>query len=104
MNEIIQGNVLDKLKDVEERSVQCVVTSPPYWGLRDYGTATWVGGDSNCSHWRESHQSSKTSTGQKKSVKTGGIADSIYKTKCKRCGAIRKEKQLGLEETPEEYV
>ena len=103
-NHIYQGSVLDKIKDVESNSVQCVVTSPPYWGLRDYGTAEWIGGDSNCSHWRESHQSSRTSTGQKKSVKSGGIADSIYKSKCKRCGAIRKDSQLGLEETPEEYV
>jgi len=103
-NHIYQGSVLDRIKDVESNSVQCVVTSPPYWGLRDYGTAEWIGGDSNCSHWRESHQSSKTSTGQKKSVKSGGIADSIYKSKCKRCGAIRKDSQLGLEETPEKYV
>ena len=28
-----------------DQSVQCVVTSPPYWGLRDYGTATWQGGE-----------------------------------------------------------
>lgn len=33
-----------------DRSVQCVVTSPPYWGLRDYGTGTWQGGDPECDH------------------------------------------------------
>ena len=38
MNKILQGNVLNKLKDIDDSSVQCVVTSPPYWGLRDYGT------------------------------------------------------------------
>ena len=27
-----------------------MVTSPPYWGLRDYGTATWEGGYKNCDH------------------------------------------------------
>lgn len=31
-------------------SVQTCVTSPPYWGLRDYGTATWEGGDEQCDH------------------------------------------------------
>ncbi len=31
-------------------SVHCVVTSPPYWGLRDYGTATWEGGSEDCDH------------------------------------------------------
>jgi DNA modification methylase len=30
--------------------VQTVVTSPPYYGLRDYGTATWADGDSACDH------------------------------------------------------
>ena len=33
---ILQGDVLDKLKEIETNSVQCVVTSPPYWGLRNY--------------------------------------------------------------------
>jgi len=32
------GNVLDILPTLEAGSVNCVVTSPPYWGLRDYGT------------------------------------------------------------------
>ena len=30
MKNILQGNVLDRLKDIEEKSIQCVVTSPPY--------------------------------------------------------------------------
>ena len=37
LNRILQGNVLDRMKDLPDQSVQCVVTSPPYWGLRDYG-------------------------------------------------------------------
>lgn len=32
-----QGHVLDQLRELPENSVHCVVTSPPYWGLRDYG-------------------------------------------------------------------
>src|SRR5262249_58447732 len=28
----------------------CCVTSPPYWGLRDYGTGVWEGGDPACPH------------------------------------------------------
>ena len=27
-----------------DEQFNCVVTSPPYWGLRDYGTAKWEGG------------------------------------------------------------
>ena len=30
------GDVLERLKELPDNSVQCVVTSPPYWGLRDY--------------------------------------------------------------------
>jgi len=43
MNDILQGNVTDKLKEIETGTVQCVVTSPPYWGLRDYGTEGQIG-------------------------------------------------------------
>ena len=45
-----QGDVLATLRRLPARSVQCVVTSPPYWGLRDYGTGTWEGGDPACLH------------------------------------------------------
>ena len=33
----MQGDVRDKIKELENHSIDCVVTSPPYWGLRDYG-------------------------------------------------------------------
>ena len=34
---ILVGDVLDRLRGMADESVSCVVTSPPYWGLRDYG-------------------------------------------------------------------
>ena len=37
------GNNIDVLKTIEADSVDCVVTSPPYWGLRDYGTSEQLG-------------------------------------------------------------
>jgi DNA modification methylase len=40
---ILVGDVLDRLADVPDGSVQCVVTSPPYWGLRDYGADGQLG-------------------------------------------------------------
>ena len=33
-------------------SVHCAVTSPPYFGLRDYGLGEWQGGDAHCAHRR----------------------------------------------------
>ena len=35
--EIYHGNVLDVLRELPDESVQMCATSPPYWGLRDYG-------------------------------------------------------------------
>ena len=34
---IFQGHIVDILQGMPDESVHCVVTSPPYWGLRDYG-------------------------------------------------------------------
>lgn len=40
---ILIGDVRDKLREMPAESVDCVVTSPPYWGLRDYGIAGQLG-------------------------------------------------------------
>lgn len=40
---ILIGDVKDKLKELPDKSVNCVVTSPPYWGLRDYGNEGQLG-------------------------------------------------------------
>ncbi len=36
-SKILVGDALERLQELPDESVQCVVTSPPYWGLRDYG-------------------------------------------------------------------
>jgi site-specific DNA-methyltransferase (adenine-specific) len=40
---ILQGDALQVLSRLPSESVQCVVTSPPYWGLRDYGIEGQIG-------------------------------------------------------------
>lgn len=40
---ILIGDVISKLKELEDNTVNCVVTSPPYWGLRDYGNKGQIG-------------------------------------------------------------
>lgn len=40
---ILVGDVRDRLADIEDESVHCVVTSPPYWSLRDYGVDGQIG-------------------------------------------------------------
>lgn len=40
---ILVGDCRDVLRTLADESVHCVVTSPPYWGLRDYGVAEQIG-------------------------------------------------------------
>ena len=94
-----QGEVLDILRTLPDESVNCCVTSPPYWGLRDYGTAEWEGGDAECEHI----QSENKHGGERADRNQEGYKKQ-YKNICSKCGAFRKDKQLGLERTPEEYV
>ena len=37
LNVVINANVLDGIKQIEDASIDCVITSPPYYQLRDYG-------------------------------------------------------------------
>jgi len=43
INQIIQGDSLEVLKTFPSESFDCVITSPPYWNLRDYGVAGQLG-------------------------------------------------------------
>ena len=40
---LLIGDVREKLKEIEPKSIQTVVTSPPYWGLRDYDNDGQIG-------------------------------------------------------------
>ena len=50
---IIIGNNLDTLKQLPDQSVQTCVTSPPYWGLRDYGADGQLGQEQTPSNFIE---------------------------------------------------
>jgi len=103
--QILLGDCRETLKTLPDQSVNTVVTSPPYFGLRDYGTATWEGGDPECNHLRDSKVGNSCSTGHKGMDNKGhAVGDAIYKDVCKKCGAVRIDSQIGLEETPEEFV
>jgi len=118
-NVVLEGDVLEQLRKIPEKSVQTCVTSPPYWGLRDYGHRRWFGGTLECEHGGTlecehepadstgylGHRGNKGQVPQTKWAnqqdypqheKTGPI------TTCQKCGAWYG--QIGLEETPEAYV
>jgi DNA modification methylase len=71
------------------------------YGLRDYGTARWEGGDSECDH---SYKRGGNGAASTKQVTSAGTQEYQYQNVCKRCGAVRIDNQIGLEETPEMYV
>ncbi len=52
---VLRGHVLDLLRSFPEDSIQCVVTSPPYWGQRSYGTEAqvWCGDAAHAHEWSE---------------------------------------------------
>jgi len=99
VNRILPGNNIDTLKTIPNGMVDCCVTSPPYYGLRDYGTAQWEGGDPNCNHFDDKKSTDNTFSSDK--IPKG---NAIYKSICLKCGAIRIDSQIGLEKTPQEYI
>jgi len=93
------------------RMVACTVSLPVRlidYGLRDYGTAKWEGGDPNCDH---KYSTARNDGGR---VNTSGFhgsakedsdkGDMNYRGVCPKCGAIRIDEQIGLEQTPDEYI
>lgn len=99
---VYTGNVLKIIKQIPDGSVHCVCTSPPYFGLRDYGTATWDGGDPACDHLPNNTHQRQGQTGERANRSFTGF--SPFRDTCGKCGAARVDEQIGLEETPQEYV
>jgi len=114
---LFQGDCRDVVRKLPEGAAHCVVTSPPYWGLRDYGLPPSVWGQNgDCDHeWKDaSWVNSNASGGWQGGAQTGlegglpeGERVADYKQRripgafCP-CGAWLGT--LGLEPTPELYV
>lgn len=96
---IEQGNALDVLQSMPGECVQTVITSPPYWSLRDYGTGRWDGGSEECDH--KMPRNTNRSNGKQASNTASNVATWPV---CGKCGAQRIDTQLGLEPTYQEYV
>ena len=108
-HKIICDNALDALKGLSKESIDMTMTSPPYWGLRDYGedTANIWGGDKDCEHrWLDNTYVRNTdiTAGEKQKTNKGSIGrdNPVSNAFCSKCNAWRG--QLGLEPTPELYI
>ena len=113
INIIHNGNALDVQKAFPDKSIDMCMTSPPYWGLRDYGTEGYVwDGDDNCEHdWGEceTEHDNLRFRATKDTVVGSDKNPEIRKGKeysggnfCLKCNAWKG--QLGLEPTPDLYI
>jgi len=115
VNRIITGDCCEVMRQLPDNSIDLVVTSPPYWALRDYGeeTARVWGGEPECEHDFELRKVPSrgnrdisfnerwgNSPGQRKVEKKNKIDASVGF--CSKCGAWKG--QLGLEPHPEMYI
>lgn len=108
-NSIYKGHVLDILKDMKDESVDCIVTSPPYWALRDYNTEGQIwDGNPDCEHeWNikkdKLHNGRGDAQQSKKYSEQEPISDIIIESSfCQKCGAWKGS--LGLEPTFQLYI
>jgi DNA modification methylase len=97
---ILTGDARQRLRDLDAESVHCCLTSPPYFGLRDYGTAQWEGGDGACEHSVGGQVQDSKAPG----AIVSGVRPGVDASRCRKCGARRVDQQIGLEATPDAYV
>ncbi len=107
--EIIYADARDALAAMLEASIHTCITSPPYWGLRNYGLEPVVWGDEKCEHeWAEESYQRRSNDGgdpdRKQETNAGAVGrdEPVHHACCRRCSAWRGS--LGLEPTPELYV
>lgn len=107
---LYHGDALEVLGTLPSESVHCCVTSPPFYGLRDYGTGRWEGGlDPDCDHLPAG---ARRGVERRSSTLEGGVATITAQEagthgrqqECVRCAARRIDEQIGLEETPSAWV
>ncbi|MDG6927745.1 MAG: site-specific DNA-methyltransferase [Nitrososphaerota archaeon] len=108
---IINKNVIDALRGLPAESVDCIITSPPYYGLRFYKNAETVwGGDPECKHeWGHEIPNPMSKSGLPGPNATVGARFAQDATRragmgsfCLKCGAWKG--QLGLEPAYQMYL
>lgn len=100
LDTIVQADALTYLQSLPDESVHLIVTSPPYFGLRDYGTGTWSGGDPACDH----AVGRFTTPASSKQTSNSGSGTMQARSVCPKCGARRIDTQIGQEPTPAAFV
>lgn len=108
INQIVNGEALEVMKEIPTGMIDMCLCSPPYWGLRDYGVEQIFGGDPGCEHEWDLQvlphpMDRKGATGNLGNARSLNIAQgNIERSYCYKCQAWKG--QLGLEPTPELYI
>lgn len=103
--QVLAGDCRDLLRTLPDQSVNCVVTSPPYFGLRDYGTASWQGGNSECDHKHDNkHQAQGPNSARVGRQNVDIQRNENFRQTCGKCGAVRDDLQIGLEASPAAFT
>jgi DNA modification methylase len=107
---MLLGDVRAMLKTLPDDHFDCVCTSPPYWGLRNYGTGKWEGGDVDCQHDRVGTDRTPWANSVKGPGNPGKNGDTYANmTKftgghCSKCEAVYVDEQIGMESTLAEHI
>lgn len=107
---ILIGDVMEKIKEIPDSTVDTVISSPPYWALRDYGTGKWVGGNNpDCKHESIRHKTRderKSNEWMEEKLREGTYGDEFkWKArKCPECNAEYIDLQWGLEPDFKDYL
>lgn len=109
-NKVLNGDVLQELRNIPDESIDCIVTSPPYFGLRNYNIPPQIwGGRSDCMH---KFNISKIKDPMDRNGNGDHDKNGLHWNKidykefevgyCELCGAWKGN--LGLESHPQEYI
>lgn len=107
MIRILEGDVIEMLRTLPDKCIHMLVTSPPYLNQRDYGTGRWEGGDPGCDHIANKSKTKKMGNpefNKNHPSRELTITPGFYKNTCPKCGAIQIDNQIGLEDTPAQYI
>ena len=109
LNKVICGHALDEIRKLPSNSIDCAITSSPYYGLRSYNTVPQIwGGSPDCNHeWIYATRRGISGGTKSSKVRVKGsenfqiVPDTQFAT-CESCGAWLGE--LGQEPSPQMFI
>jgi DNA modification methylase len=105
LNRVYFGDCRKSLQQLPAGIAHTCVTSPPFFGLRDYGTGRWEGGNPEHKHdkpWKTTRPSETVA--EHRDVQQVHAREARSRRQVCSCGAVYVDEQIGMEKSPDEYV